>query len=739
MREKTSWILYVSTFPPRECGIATFTKDVVTSTDKAFLQYAKSKVVAMNNDVTNIYNYPDEVIAEINDSDLQDYIDAAKKINDNDNIKIINIQHEFGIFGGEYGSYLIAFMEIINKPMVITFHSVQPSPNDKLKKVVQSLAEKCVCIVVMANTAIDILRNDYNITKPIEFIPHGIPTVEYVQSHKEKAKLNYGKRIILSSFGMMSPGKGYEYVLEAIPKILEKFPSILYIIVGETHPAIRQKEGEQYRNMLQNKIKELKIQKHVKFYNKYVKLSEIIKYLEATDVYISSSTEPNQITSGTLVYAMGAGRAVVSTPFLHAKEIVTPERGVLADFKNPDSISEGILKILSDDDLKEKMEKNAYAFTRQMVWPNVVKSYMDVFRRYAIFEEKEGLTLPHLNLNHLNKMTDNFGIIQFANLKEPDISSGYTLDDNARAMLVECMQYKKSKDESLISSIKKYLEFIKYVAHEDGRLFNYVDKDKKINYDDWSQDAHGRAIWCLGYLLSIDSLPKEIVDDAETIFHKAIKHIDLKKSPRSIAFTILGLYYLNSAKPSEQIREKIIALADHLVSLQKDNLSNEWKWFESYLTYSNSKLSESLFYAYPATGNEIYLQAAKSSLDFLISINFEKNRFAPIGQKGWYIKEGHRAYFDQQPVDTASMVQTLQVAYSVTKDEKYRKLAIIAFQWFLGKNSLNQALYDHSSGGCHDGIGQFSVNLNQGAESTIAYLIARLALDKNVMSDFVPK
>ena len=736
MKEKTPCILYVSTFPPRECGIATFTNDIVTSMDKLFSKYTKSKVLAMDHDVTSIYNYPNDVIAEINDSDLQDYIDAAKKINDNENIKLVNIQHEFGIFGGEHGSYLIAFLEIINKPIIVTFHSVLPSPNEELKKVVQSLAEKCVCLVVMNTIAIDILKNDYNITKPIEFIPHGIPNVEYVQSTKGKTKMSYQKKIILSSFGMMNSGKGYEYVIEAMPKIIEKYPNILYIIIGETHPLIRQREGEQYRNMLRSKIKELGIQKNVKFYNKYVSLSEIIKYLKATDIYICSNNEPNQITSGTLVYAMGVGRAVISTPFLHAKEIVTPERGILAEFRNPESFTDGILKILSDKNLKASMEKNAYEFTRQMIWSNIARSYMELFRKYTLFNEKEGLILPRFNLKHLNKMTDDFGIIQFANNEEPDPSSGYTTDDNARAMLVACMHYKQTKDLSLLPSIKKYFEYIKYVATKDGKLFNYVDIDKKVNYDEWSPDAHGRAIWCLGFLLSLDNIPKKWKDEAERIIHKAIEHIDLKKSPRSIAFTIIGLYYFNSIKSTEKIRNKITKLADHLLSLLKDHASDEWNWFEPYMTYSNSKLSEALFYAYIVTGKETYLQEAKSSLDFLISINFENNRFAPIGQKGWYIKGGYRAYFDQQPVDTKSMVQTLQVAHDITKDEKYRKLAIVAFQWFLGNNSLNQTLYDPNSGGCHDGLGQFSINFNQGAESTICYLITRITLDKDRPSTF---
>ena len=727
--EKSSRILYMGTFPPRECGIATFTKDLATAMDKKFSLLVKSKILAMNNNGTNIYNYPKEVILEISDTDISEYIETAKKINNMGVIKLVNIQHEFGIFGGEYGSYIIAFLEALKKPVLITFHSVLPNPNDKLKKVVCTLAEKSDGIIVMTKKGIDILRTDYGIKTDIRLIPHGIPTVTFDSSLKEKTRLGYKNKIILSSFGMMNPGKGYEYVIEALPKVVEKFPNILYIIVGETHPVVRKKEGEQYRNFLENKVKELGLQKHVKFYNKYVKLSEIIKYLKSTDVYLCSNLNPNQITSGTLVYALGAGRAAISTPFLHAKDIITSERGILVNFKDKNSISDAILKILSNPALKELMEKNAYSYTRHMTWPNVALSYMEVFNKYLNIKDKYKKSFPKIKLNHLIRLTDNFGIFQFVNYTKPDKTDGYTLDDNARAMIVCCMHYNKFRDDSQLNLIKVYLDFIKHVQQKDGRLFNYVDHNRKINLDNWADDAHGRALWALGFLISVDILPKELKDEAEQIFKKALGIVNKIKSPRAVAFIILGLYFYNKAKPSSEIISTIKMLADHLVSLYNDNPSKEWQWFETYLTYSNSKLPESLFYAYLATKDEKYLHIAKLTLDFLISITFENNMFAPIGHDGWYFKDGHKSYFDQQPVDTASMVQTLILAKEVTGEEKYMKNAVIVFQWFLGNNILNQVVYDEHTGGCHDGIGKSSINLNQGAESTISYLIARLSLD----------
>ncbi len=729
MKEKPSWILYMATFPPRECGIATFTKDLVTAIDKKFAPSIKSKIVAMNNDVTNIYNYPEDVIFEINNSDIQEYIDTAKKINEIEQIKLVNIQHEFGIFGGEYGSYLIAFLEILTKKVVVTFHSVLPNPNEKLRKVVEAISQKCSSIIVMTKTAVDILRNDYKLTGSIEVIPHGIPTMPFVSNTEEKTALGYKNKIILSSFGMMNPGKGYQYVIEALPEVISKFPNLLYIIVGETHPVVRIKEGEQYRNYLESKVKELGIQKHVKFYNKYVKLSEIIKYLQASDVFVCSNTEPNQITSGTLSYAVGAGRAVISTPFLHARDFITPNIGILTEFSNPSSFRDALIKILSDSKFKEKLEKNAYAYTRHMTWPNVALSYMTLFDKYMDLIEKSDNTLPKIKLNHLIRLSDDFGIIQFANNAEADISSGYTLDDNARALIVSCMHFELSGSKATLKRIRIYLKFIKYVQQEDGKLQNIVDSNKNIDKEIWSDDAHGRALWSLGFLLGSKSIPKKLKIEAEEIFKEAIKHANKISSPRAAAFAIIGLFFHNKYMPSSDSIEKMKKLGDHLLSIYRDNLSDEWKWFESYLTYSNSKLPESLFYAHLATGEKKYLDVALSSLDFLISITFETNFFAPVGQKGWYYKNGHKAHFDQQPVDAASMVQTLFLAYKLTRNKKYLNHAMIAFRWFLGKNSLNQIVYNETTGGCHDGIGIGAVNLNQGAESTISYLIARLTFD----------
>ncbi|MCL5730146.1 MAG: glycosyltransferase [Candidatus Pacearchaeota archaeon] len=719
-------IVFVATYPPRECGIATFTKDLVSSINQRLPKNTKAGIIAMNSNGVNIYNYPSEVIYQISDTDMNDYIEAAKQINDSPRIKMVNIQHEFGIFRGAWGDYLLAFLEIVNKPVTITFHSVLSDPDPQLRKVVKSISEKVEDIIVMTNKAIEILRRTYHVNTPIHLIPHGIPKVSFDSQDDEKTRLGYDGKIILSSFGMISSGKGYEHVIEALPNVIKKYPNLIYLIVGETHPIVRKEQGENYRNLLVRQIKKLNLENHVKFYNKYLALEEIIQYLKATDIYISSSMNPNQITSGTLSYAMGCGRAVISTSFLHAKDVVNDKRGVLVGFGKPKEFEKAILALLGDDGKRRDMEKNSYYYTRPMTWPNVAMHYCDVFNKYLDLKGKEVESLPEIDTSHLIRMTDNFGVIQFAVQASPDTESGYTLDDNARAILVCTKHYEKFREFKQLDLIRTYLNYIRYVQNRDGRLYNFVSKDRKIEH--WSEDAHGRAIWSLGYMISSPNIPDDFKRDAEQMITKAIAASEEIKSPRSLSFIIQGLYFYNRIANSAKIRRHISKLADYLVSLYKSSSNPSWNWFEPYMTYANSKLPESLLYAYLATGKREYLDIGLESLDFLLLKTFKGDIFVPIGQRGWYFKDGEKAEYDQQPIEASYMIQALILAYKIVRDEKYRKYAVQTFQWFIGKNTLNQVVYDSSTGGCYDGIGENAINLNQGAESTISYLMARLFL-----------
>ncbi|MFH1404139.1 MAG: glycosyltransferase family 4 protein [Candidatus Altiarchaeota archaeon] len=726
-KRKSSWILFMGTYPPRECGIATFTRYLSSAVHKSFSPTVKSKIAALNNDITTIYNYPEEVIYQIDENDVEGYLETARKINETDAIEVVNIQHEFGIFGGELGGNLIPFLEELKKPVVVTLHTVLPNPDKKMKRVMQSIAERSKCLVVMNNMAIDILKNDYGlVNSEIFLIPHGIPSVPFKTSADDKLDLGFKNNTILSSFGMLNPAKGYETVIKALPRVIEKYPNLRYIIVGETHPIIRKKEGESYRNSLEKLVKDLNLKKNVKFYNKYVRLSEIVKFLQATDIYISSSTNPNQIVSGTLSFAMGCGRAIVSTPFLHAREMVTADKGLLAEFNDPDSFAESIIKILSNPELKRSMEHSAYAYTRRMTWPNVALSYMDLFRRYSRMPVSD--VLPRVKLNHLAELTGKDGIIQFAKNTKPDKQYGYSIDDNSRALIVCCMHYTRTADHTSVELAETYLNYIEKMFN-NGRFYNFADMNMNPDFKNFSEEAHSRTMWALGYLTATPEMPDNLREKTRKLFTKGLTESMKLMSPRAVAYNIQGLYHYNRVYPSDINVDKIHKLADHLVSLFNDHKSDDWQWFEPYLTYVNARIPESLYLAYQLRKRTKYLDIAESTLNFLLSLTLNEGMFHPIGQNGWYIKHDKRAHFDQQPVEAATMVQTLMTAYENTNNKDYKNNAYTVFSWFLGNNYLRQTIYDEKSGGCHDGLGYYSINLNQGAEATISYLLARLRIE----------
>lgn len=731
MKKNLPCIAYVGTYPPRECGIATFTKDLTNAIDKKFNPQLKSRILAVNDNGSSLYNYKKKVISQIDETDIESYIDAAKYLNKSKNIQLVNIQHEFGIFGGEYGDCIIPFLETLKKPVVTTFHSVLPNPDPRRKKVVQAIVKRSTAITVMVKSAIDILKKDYDLdTKKINVIPHGVPTVPFKPSCNIKKSLGLKNKIILSTFGLIESGKGIEYIIKALPQIIKKNPNVLYLIIGETHPQVRKREGEKYRNKLRKYAEKLGLKKHVKFYNKYLNLREIIKYLLATDIYISVALNKDQISSGTLAYAVGCGKAVISTPYLYAKEVLANNRGILVNFKDSRSITNAVNKILSDPKLRENLEKRAYKYGQHMTWPNVAVKYLKIFNRVVKLREEVTTKYPKIKLKHIQNLTDDTGIIQHTKHSISDRKTGYTSDDNARALIVALDHYQLFKKNLSLRLINTYLSFLNYVQKRNGKFHNYVGYTREFLDKEGSEDSFGRVLWTCGYTISNNIYPN-IKATAKHIFDKALKHIANLTHLRAKAFTLIGLYYYHKAYPKKKnIIENIKFLADSLVKMYKKESSNDWEWFENSLTYSNGKLPESLFLAYDATKNEKYLQVAKEALDFLSDLIFINNKMVLIGSNGWYNQGGKRAIYDQQPVDAASMVHAYLAAYKITKKEDYYKKTVLAFNWFLGKNSLNQTIYDEVTGGCFDGLMPKGLNLNQGAESTISYLLARLSLEK---------
>lgn len=722
---KNCKIFFLSNFPPRECGIATFTQDLVDSMNKKWNPKVKSRVIALNEEAS-LYNYDNRVVMQLSKDDIEDYINIAKRINKSKNIKLVCIQHEFGLFGGDYGNYLIPFLETIKKPVVVTFHSILPSPDELRKKVVRFIASKSSAIIVMAKTAIDILNKDYGINKnKIYVVPHGTPNAPLDSIHNFKKKLRLENKTVISTFGLLSRGKGVEYMIKSLPELVKKYPNLLYLIMGETHPVVRKQEGESYRNELIKLVEQLGLKNNVKFYNKYLTLNEIVEYLLASDIYVCTNLDENQIVSGTLAYALSCGKAIVSTPSVYAREILAKDKGILVKFKNPDSFSEAIDKILSDKDFKKNMEENAYLFSRSMIWPNVASQYLNIFNKVVKLREETTEKYPKIKLLHLKNLTDSLGILQFSNKSTPDKDSGYTTDDNTRALIVSVLHNHIFNSEETLHLSKTYLNFLETAQHESGWFRTYTGKEIRH----FSEDSLGRAIWALGYIIN-KSNNQEIIEKSIRIFDKSYKRIKELKHLRAKAYSIFGLYYYYKKTKYLGLLATLKNLADGIAKEYEANSSQEWNWFEGNLTYSNSSLPESLFLAYELTKDKRYLNIATKSFNFLSNLTFINDILHPIGQNGWFNRGGERAFFDQQPIDAASTVRTCLTAYRITKDKKYYKNAVLAFNWFLGKNHLNQMMYDESTGGCFDGLSTSSVNLNQGAESTISYLMARLFLEE---------
>jgi len=553
---------FISNFPPRECGIATFTKDLSDAMDEKFNPKLKSKVVALNSE-EDAFDYDDKVIMQMNKGDISHYIQIAKKINCDDDIKLVCIQHEFGIFGGNYGCYLIPFLEILQKPAVITFHTVLPNPDNLRKKLVREISSRVSAIIVTANAAIQILNEDYGIPKnKIFVIPHGIPNIPF-QENKDKLKLK--DKIVLSTFGMLSRGKGINFAIRSLPPLIKKYPNLVYLIIGKTHPGACYEDGDKYREELKDLVKKLNLEGHVEFIGEYLNMDEIKKYLLRTDVYIFTNLERAQISSGTLAYAMGCGKAIVSTPIIYAEELLAEDRGILVEFRNPGSFTNAIDKIISNPKLKKVLERNAYLFSRKMIWSNIAFNYLKIFNRVVRLREMITEKFPQIKLDHLKKITDNLGVIQFSKYDVPDKKTGYTLDDNARALIVSVLHNKLFNSADSCRLSKNYLRFIERAQDEEGNLKNQ-HKNKEEEMNPYSEDAFGRAIWALGATIDKSS-NRELREKAKKIFNKSFDKIDELSSSRSIAFTIAGLAHYYNVYSDNGIFLKIKKLADQLVNL----------------------------------------------------------------------------------------------------------------------------------------------------------------------------
>ena len=700
----------------------------------------ESKIAAISPEGSTGYKYPAKVLWQIREKNREDYVHLASTLNANPRVILVNIQHEFGIFGGTHGEYLLDFLRAMRKPAIITFHTVLPRPAKALKQLVQNMASHARGLVVMNFMSRRILLDDYDLnSRKIHIIPHGIPAISYENPTGHKNELKLTGKLVLSTFGLLSPNKGNEYVLDALPEVVKKNPNLLYLVIGATHPEVLRRSGEEYRNFLILKINKLGLGDSVRFYNHFLNLPTLLQFLRATDIYLATSLDPNQAVSGTLSYALGVGRPVIATAFAQAREQASEREGVLVGFRDAPAIRSALLDLLLDPEDRVRKGKEAYFRTRSMTWPNGAIAYARLFSTHIRQLRNEEQNLPPLNLNHLSKLTDSFGMIQFSRLTEPDPTSGYTVDDNARALAATVWYWEQNPKEQVLKLIDKYLKFLKYTRTPSGYFANYVNADRSFNVQantvESPEDSSARALYALALTASSRGLPQGFRTKARQIFEQSFGN-----TPR-FTFLRASAMYLKSlcvflrlpmpARVSQRVRSQIKQQADFLLKCFQKSATRNWPWFEKKLTYSNAVLPEALVWAYEATRTEKYLEIAKRAMDFLLSETIRDNMYLPIGQDGWYERGEKRTYFDQQPEEAAAMVQALRKFNIITGDNRYRKLMYRVFAWFLGDNLLNQTVYDRTTGGCYDGLGKKEVNLNQGAESTVSYLLARLSLPQS--------
>lgn len=732
---KPTGILIVSSYPPRECGIATYSQDLIKAINNKFSQSVSIQVCALESGETS-YPYPEEVKYTLKTSISANYEKMAYHINSDPSIHIVLIQHEFGFFHAQEQ----AFHELISKitkPIVIVFHTVLPHPDVRLKLNVQRIAAFSTSIIVMTHTSADILIREYNISKQqITVIPHGTHLVPHLSEKFLKEKYGLIERKVLTTFGLLSSGKSVETTIDALPAIVKQCPEVIFLIIGKTHPEVVTHEGEKYREMLEQKVKQLSLEGHVRFINKYLALPELLEYLQLTDIYLFTTNDPNQAVSGTFAYAMSCACPIISTPIPHAKEVLTNDTGIIFNFRDSQQLADAVTRLFNDDELRRNMSTNTLQKIVATAWENSAIDHANLFEKISENQIILKYNLPEINLEHMKQMTTSTGMIQFSKINQPDIESGYTLDDNARALIAMCMYFNSTGDKKSLPYIKKYLGFIKRCQQPEGNFFNYIDKNHHFteqNQDVNLDDSNGRALWALGYLISlIGVLPAEIISAADKIIEKSIIHLSTMNSTRAMAFSIKGIFHYHTTINSPENLVLIKSFADRMVQMYKHESEKGWEWFEGYLTYANSILPEAMLYAWQATGEPIYKSIAASSFKFLLSHTFNENGIEVISNKSWLKRGKEPNHFGEQPIDVAYTIMTLSKFYDAFKDEEYLQKLIIAFNWFLGNNRLHQIIYNPCTGGCYDGLEESNVNLNQGAESTVSYLMARLTIEKYV-------
>ena len=738
-------VAFVGNYQPRECGIATFTTDLCTA---LATEYGEGRLFAIPvNDPDSSYQYPEQVRLEIEQEDLSSYERAADFLNFNGN-DLVCLQHEYGIYGGNAGSHILTLLRKLKMPLVTTLHTVLRNPDLNQRMVLEEIAQLSDRMVVMSNLAANLLHEVYAVpSEKIDMIPHGVPDLPFMDPNFYKDKFGTEGKPVLLTFGLLSPNKGIENVIQALPAILARQPNVVYIVSGVTHPHIRRREGERYREGLQALAEQLGVSDHLILNNRFVSTEELLEHVGAADIYITPYQNEAQVVSGTLAIALGAGKAIISTPYWHAKELLAEKRGLIVPFQSPDAIAEAVLALLENDAERHAMRKRAYLHSRETTWAKTARAYMASFQR-ARFERslhpraaQQGDSamssadrLPALNPSHLLTMTDDTGILQHAIFSVPNTREGYTTDDNARALIVSVLldenpEYADRREYPNLSH--RYLSFLWLAFHADsGRFRNFLGYNRKWIEDVGSDDSHGRALWSLGKVLG-HSRNAGLRGAAGRLFEASVPATLTFTSPRAWAYCILGMQaYLDWFPGDRTVQSARNILANRLLDIYEISHSDTWKWFEKSLSYSNARLSQALILAGWRSDNQRMIEAGMDSLKWLVAEQHrdDKELFVPIGSNGFYIEGNEKARFDQQPVEATATVSACLEVYRLTEETQWLEEARRVFSWFLGKNDLQVPLYDAFTGGCRDGLHPDRVNENQGAESTLSFLMALLEM-----------
>ncbi len=723
-------IAYISTYTPRLCGIATFTKDLLAAMEYNDNQQVLEQHVFAVSDSVNVYDYPMEVVFEIAQQRHADYVGAAKIMNSG-GYDLCVLEHEYGIYGGNSGVYILSLLHKLTIPVVVNLHTVLDNPSADEREILKSIAAKADKLVVMSAYAVDILQEVYHIPlAKIVVIPHGVPHFPNDQQ-TAKALLGLADKKILLTFGFLGHSKGIDLVLRALPSVLAAAPDLVYLIVGKTHPSIVQQEGEVYRQQLENLVDELGIAAQVQFVDQFVDEEGLTNYLSACDAYITPYRNEAQMTSGTLAYAVGAGAAVVSTPYWHAKELLKDGRGLFVDFEDTKSIAATLQRLFTDAAYLKEVRQRVAHEKHRLSWKKLASNYRETFmqvRQDYLFSDDslaaERYTMPPMDMQHIRRLTNQVGIVQHATYATPNYHHGYCLDDNARALILALMLGKEQWTTELDELVSTYISYIYYAQREDGLFKNFMSFDNRFLEEIGSEDAFGRAIWALGYLVA--SRSKESYKQiGKEMFMRAVPHFKTFRSLRAVAYVVLGLtHYLEEQPQNKELRAELQTLVSFMMAEYRSNSDTNWHWFEKIVSYDNAILPLAMFRAHRFLQDESLAEVALATAGFLDHILFRDGNLSLIGNEGWYQEAGIFAQFGQQPIEVYSTMLLYEAWYSFTDNTHYLDRIKTTYEWFLGNNDLHLSLYDAESGGCCDGLEAYGVNRNQGAESSITFWLA---------------